>query len=72
MTPERFRRIQEAVSESLWDPIIRVESSRATWSGGWQALHDFVVIHRPKVMTVTVTEWEDISGLLEEALEEIE
>jgi hypothetical protein len=68
MNPDELaelRERQELIADSLWEPIIKVKTDRTEFSGGYQALFDFMVIHRPKVVTVTVEEWEDLSDIEE-------
>lgn len=68
MSLEDFIEQQEAIADSVWEPVIRVKSSRTEFTGGYQALFDFMVIHRPKVVTVTVDEWEPLSDLFDAAI----
>lgn len=66
---EAFIEQQELIADSLWAPIINVITDRTEFSGGYQALFDFLVIHRPKVVTVTVDEWYDLDDIVQDFAE---
>lgn len=64
--PERLDQLrlnQSFIADSLDEPSFHVKSDRGEWYGGWQAFADWMVIERPKRITITVDEWEDLTGL---------
>jgi hypothetical protein len=62
-----FRETQQLIADSLNEPVFHVKTERGEWYGGWQAFADWLVIERPARIEITVSEWEDLSDLMEAA-----